>query len=223
MMSRAANLNAIDADLIAIVMAAPRWTQSDTTVLDQLSAHACPTLLVINKIDRLADKSALLPLIDQVRTHAAFSAIVPVSASTGDNLAHLEAVMAEHMPHGAPGFPADQVSDRNQRFLAGELIREQLCRQLGQELPYATAVEVENMEQSGGEYDITGSIWVDKKSQKPIVIGAQGSRLKSIGSRAREEMQRVFDAQVHLSLWVKVKGGWAEDVRQLRALGYAAE
>jgi len=176
--------------------------------------------LIINKIDLLRDKTALLPHIQELSSKREFAEIVPVSALGGHNLDTIEDLVKKLLPVGSFLFPKDQVTDRSSRFLAAELIREKVTRQLGEELPYEVTVEIERFKQSAKILHIHGLILVDKKGQKRILVGKDGDRLKQIGSAAREDMERSFDTKVMLNLWVKVKSGWADDERALRSLGY---
>jgi len=179
-----------------------------------------PVLLLINKIDLVKDKSELLPHIAELAKKRQFEEIVPVSALGGHNLDTVEALVKKLLPKGPFLFSEDQITDRSSRFLAAELIREKVTRQLGDELPYEVTVEIEKFEQVKSVLHIHGLILVDRKSQKVIVIGKDGDRLKQIVSAAREDMEQAFQSKVMLNLWVKVKSGWADDERALQSLGY---
>ncbi|WP_440995564.1 GTPase Era [Arhodomonas sp. SL1] len=209
-----------DVDAVVVVVDATRWSDDDELVFARLPSVRAPVILVINKVDRLADKARLLPLIEQLSARHDFAAVVPVSARRGKNLDALEQELVACLPEGPPLFPEDQLTDRSERFMAAELIREQLMAGLGEELPYATTVEIEAFEQEGRLRRIAALIWVERPGQKKIVIGEDGRRLKHIGRAARLEMERLFDARVHLQLWVKVREGWSDDERALRSLGY---
>ena len=185
-----------------------------------MANQAAPVIAVVNKVDKLAEKDVLLPYLKKLAEKFNFAAIVPVSARKGDNVEGLEAEVLARMPEGEAMFPEDQVTDRSQRFIAAELIREKLMRRLGDELPYALTVEIEKFTVEGHLLRIHAVIWVEKDSQKAIVIGKGGAMLKEIGQRAREDMEKIFDAKVCLETWVKVKEGWSEDERLLRKLGY---
>lgn len=210
-----------DADLIVFLVDALRWTREDDLVLKRLEPLAIPVVLTINKVDRLRDKQLLLPLIQQLTSEREFTAVVPISAIRGTNLSALEGEIIQNLPWSYPCFPADQVTDHSERFMAAELIREQLIATIGQELPYATTVEIEAFEQDGRLRRISAVIWVERSGQKPIVIGQKGERLKKIGHRARGEMEGLFDGRIYLQLWVKVRDGWSDDERALSSLGYA--
>ncbi|HXZ46132.1 MAG TPA: GTPase Era, partial [Pseudolabrys sp.] len=152
-----------------------------------------------------------------------FTDIVPISARTGDNVDELESAVLKYLPEQLPLYPAEQLTDRSERFLASELVREQIFRSLRQEVPYATAVSIEQFKRAKNTLHIAATIWVEKEGQKPILIGKDGERLKTIGTRARLAMQKLFGAKVRLDLWVKVREGWSDSERALRSLGYTEE
>lgn len=220
-LNRAAMSALADSDLAVFVVDALRWTQEDELVLERLAAFKNPVVLALNKVDRFRSKQALLPLIERLSRKRDFVAVVPVSAERGINLPALEAEIVQRLPWSAAYFPQEQLTDRSERFMAAELIREQLIKTLGQELPYVSTVEIEAFEQEGRLRRIAAVIWIERSGQKPIVIGHKGQRLKHIGSRAREEMEALFGAVVYLQLWVKVREGWSDDERALCSLGYA--
>lgn len=209
-----------DVDVVLFVIEKLRWSVEDELVLSRLAASRAPLILVINKVDQLEDKEALLPFIEKVAALGDFVQIVPVSALTGDNLAALEDCIDGLLPAAPLLFPDDQITDRSLRFVAAELVREKITRQLGQELPYSVAVEIEDFVEEEGLWHIDALILVERGGQKAIVIGKGGERLKKIGVEARQDMERLFDVKVMLRLWVKVRGGWADDERALRSLGY---
>ena len=214
-------LNVIkDVDLVLFVVERFIWNEADQFVLDALANAKVPVLLIINKIDLVQDKTELLPHIAELAKKQEFAEIVPVSALGGHNLETIDNLVKALLPEGPFLFPEDQVTDRSSRFLAAELIREKVTRQLGDELPYEVTVEIEKFERVKSVLHIHGLILVDKKGQKRIVIGKDGERLKQIGSSAREDMETSFDSKVMLNLWVKVKSGWADDERALQSLGY---
>ncbi|MBI5613189.1 MAG: GTPase Era [Gammaproteobacteria bacterium] len=222
-LNRAARASLAGVDCVVLVIAAPRWTDDDERVLAILKDFTCPVILAINKIDKLKDRERLLTLIDALRAKRNFAAIVPLAARSGRNVADLEAGIARHLPAHPAYFPADQVSDRGERFQAAELVREQIFRGFGEELPYATAVEIEQFKREPKLIRIDAVIWVEKPGQKAIVIGKGGERLKEVGRHARLEMQKLFGSKVYLALWVKVRAGWSDDARALRSLGYTDE
>ncbi len=219
-MNRTAAAVLSDVDVIVLLVDRLRWTAEDEAVLSQLKDARVPVILAINKVDQVDDKQALLPFIDDVAGRYPFQHIVPVSALKGTNLDTLEGLITEMLPVGDYFFPSDQVTDRNLRFIAAELIREKIMRQLGQELPYAVAVEIEQFSEQGGVFHVDAAVLVERAGQKAIVIGKGGERLKKIGTEARLDMELSFDARVMLNLWVKVRSGWSDDDRALQSLGY---
>ncbi|MCU0972734.1 MAG: GTPase Era [Burkholderiales bacterium] len=219
-MNRAVTDSLVDVDLVLFVIEAGRFDERDQAVLRLIPAGH-PVLLVINKIDQLADKRVLLPFIDQVARANPFVAILPVSAERGTQLEHLVDAVARHLPAAPPLFAADEITDRSERFLAAELIREKAFRLLGEEVPYGVGVMIDSFEEQGRLRRIHATIIVDRAGHKAILIGAGGQKLKAIATQARREMEQLFDARVFLEVWVKVKGGWADDERQLGPMGYA--
>lgn len=222
-LNRAARTSLVGVDCIVFLIAAPRWTDEDELVLALLKNMQCPVILAINKIDKLKDRSRLLALIESVRTKMPFAEIVPVSASNGLNIDDLETCISGFLPAHPAFYPTDQLSDRGERFQAAELVREQIFRGFGQELPYATAVEIEQFKREPKLLRIEAVIWVEKAGQKAILIGKGGERLKDIGQRARLEMQKQFGSKIYLALWVKLRAGWSDNARALRSLGYTED
>lgn len=219
-MNRAATSAVNDVDVTLLVIEAGKWMDEDEHVLRQLAGSKAPVILVINKIDKLGNKAELLPFIQQVSGKHSFHTVIPVAALQGKQLDQLEQEIARCLPESIHLFPEDQITDRSQRFMAAEIIREKIMRQLGQEVPYAMTVEIEQMKLQGHVWHIHGLILVERPGQKNIVIGKQGQKLKSIGSESRKDIERMLDAKVMLNLWVKVKSGWSDDERALRSLGY---
>ena len=177
-------------------------------------------VVVVNKVDRLQDKASLLPWLEAVGARREFAAIIPISAKHGTNVPELEAEVAKYLPESIHYFPDDQVTDKSQRFLVAELVREKVMRQLGDELPYQMTVEIEEFRDEGRVVHISALILVERAGQKKILIGENGERIKSIGREARLDMERALGAKVMLNLWVKVKRGWSDDERALKSLGY---
>jgi len=219
-LNRAAADSLADVDVVVFLTDGVRWQEDDEWVLQKLQDLSCPVIAAINKVDRIADKQALLPFMQMLAGKREFAEIIPLSARTGDRLDALEAAVLEHLPVSSPLYDEDQVTDRSQRFLAAELVREKLFRRLGEEIPYGLTVEIESFKEEGNLLRIHALIWVEKASQKPIVIGHKGQLLKDVGREAREDMQEAFERKVFLQLWVKVKEGWADDERALQSLGY---
>ena len=227
-LNRAINRTALnslaDADLIIFMIDFRGWTDDIEAMFSRVLHNNTPIILLINKIDRLRDRDRLLPLIAQSTKIHPFIEIIPFSARKLSGLDKLLDVITAALPEGAPGFPADQHTDRSQRFFAAELVREQTFRRLGRELPYASAVEVTKFDYVDDQrLNAECIIWVEKDSQKPIVIGQGGRQLKAIGVRARKEMEKAFSVRVHLELWVKVRKNWADNATVLRLLGYVED
>ena len=219
-MNNAASATIADVDVAVFVVDRTAWTDEDEMVLRRLGDAGIPVVLVVNKVDLAKDKSVLLPHLEWLAGRADFAAILPVSALRQHNLEALEAEITALLPRGAHLFPAEQLTDRSQRFLAAEIVREKITRQLGDELPYATTVEIEEFTAVDDVLHISALILVERKGQKRILIGEGGSRLRSIGSEARRDMEALFDSKVMLRLWVKIRSGWSDDERALRSLGY---
>lgn len=219
-MNKAASSAIRDVDLVLLLVDRTAWTDEDQMVLEQVQRAQLPTLLVVNKVDLLDDKQVLLPHLQALADRGDFEAIVPVSALRQHNVDHLEQEIIKRLPESAHFFPEEQITDRSQRFLAAEIVREKIMRQLGDELPYAVTVEIEEFALEGEVVHISALILVERKGQKKIIIGEKGSRLRAIGTDARKDMERLFDCKVMLRLWVKVKSGWSDDERALRSLGY---
>lgn len=220
-MNRAATSVLNDVDVILFVVQVKQWTEEDQAIVEKLASVDCPVLLVLNKMDKLSSKKELLPLISELSSHYDFLEIIPVSAMNGMNVEVLEQKVAPLLPENEHVYPDDQVTDRSMRFLASEIIREKLIRELGQELPYTSTVDIEKyIEDDDGLVRIHATIYVESTGQKAIIIGKKGARLKSIGTAARQDISKMIDAKVYLNLWVKVREGWSNDERALRGLGY---
>ena len=221
LMNRAASSAIGDVDLIIFVVDGTHWNADDEMVLNKLRNAKAPVVLAINKVDNIKNKDELLPFITDISSKFNFAHIVPISAQHGNNVHELEKIIRQSLREGAHHFPEDYVTDRSQRFMASEIIREKLMRFTGEELPYSVTVEIEQFKvNERGTYEINGLILVEREGQKKMVIGAGGQKIKTIGIEARTDMERLFDNKVHLELWVKVKSGWADDERALRSLGY---
>ena len=219
-MNRAASSALQDVDVVVFLVEGLRWLPDDDLVLEKLRDLQCPVILAVNKIDLLDSKEALLPVLRTLSEKHAFHQIIPLSAQKGDNIAQLESAIAALLPVAPMMYPEDQVTDRSVRFLAAELVREKLFRMLGKELPYGLTVEIEQFRSEANITHIHALIWVERKSQKNIVIGRQGRVLKDVGQQARRDIEAMIDKKVNLKLWVKVKEGWADDERALQSLGY---
>ncbi len=211
-------LEGVDAALL--VIEAGRWDDEDTLAYDALRGAGVPVVLVVNKIDRIRDKAELLPFLGEVANGREFASVHPVSALKRKGLDALVKDVLALLPEQPPLYAEDEITDRSMRFLAAEFVREQLMRQLGAELPYATAVEIERFEEDGAMFRVGAVIWVERDSQKAIVIGKGGARLREIGTKARLQMENTFDRKVFLETWVRVREGWSNDEAALRTLGY---
>jgi len=222
-MNKAATTSLEAVELILFVVDVNRWTEEDDNVLKRVKGLDTPVVLVVNKVDQVRDKETLLPLLQSLSQKMDFAAVIPLSALKGKNVPDLEKVVYAALPEGEPVFPEEYVTDRSERFLAAELVREKLMRLLGKELPYATTVEIEQFKEEGAMLRINALIWVERQSQKKIVIGKGGEVLKEIGRQARLDMERLFGEKVFLQLWVKVKEGWSDNERILSSLGYRDE
>ena len=222
-MNKAASSALNGVDLILFLCDRAKWTEEDEFVMSLIAQQSSPAALVVNKVDLIQDQSTLLPFIEGLSSRFEFDAVLPVSALRSRGLDELVKYLERHVPEGPHLFPEDQITDRSQRFLAAELVREKIIRQLGDELPYAAAVEIESFSEGDrGVLHIHALILVERDGQKKILIGESGDRLKSIGTSARKDMERAFDSKVMLKLWVKVKSGWSDDARALKTLGLDA-
>ena len=222
-MNKAATTAVKDVDLIVMLIDRMRWTDEDEMVLQAIKQQRAPAVLVVNKVDFVKDKDELLPYLQELSGRHSFDQIVPISAKTGHNVERLESLIESYLPESQHFYPEDQITDRSSRFLAAELVREKIMRQLGDELPYEMTVEIEEFTHDGHMAEISALILVERDSQKRIVIGDKGYRIKQIGIEARKDMEQMFDCKVMLNLWVKVKSNWSDDERALRSLGYNDE
>jgi GTP-binding protein Era len=218
-MNRTVGQVASEVDVVVFVIDAHGWDERDEPLLELIPAKA-PVILALNKVDKVADKSKIALTLIEASKKRDFAALVPISASKGTQLKALLGEIRKRLPEGAPGYEPDEITDRPERFLAAEMVRERIFRLLGDELPYSTAVAVDKFEMDRDLRRISATIYVDRESHKGIVIGEKGAQLKRIGTEARHAMQELFGSRVHLELWVKVKGGWADSEAALRQLGY---
>ena len=220
MMNRAARGALEGVDAAMLVVQAGRWDDEDGLAYDALKSAGIPVVLVVNQVDRLKDKTALLPYLARTTDGRDFASVHPISALKELGLPDLVRAVLSLVPEQEALYGEDEITDKSQRFLAGEMVREQLMRQLGDELPYATTVEIERFEVDGALLRIGAVIWVERQGQKGIVIGKGGERLREIGARARQQMEKLFDAKVFLETWVRVREGWSDDEAALKSLGY---
>ena len=219
-MNRAAVAALEGVDTVLWVLEATRFKEEDDYVLGKLEAVSAPVIAVVNKVDLVPNKSDLLPYLQQLALKRSFFDVIPVCARRRKDIALLEQTILRSLPPSEPLFPEDQITDRPVRFLAAELIREKLMRQLGQEVPHRLTVEIEKFSEEPGRCEIFAAIWVERQTQKQIVIGKQGARLKQVGTQARRDIEQLIGQPVHLSLWVRVKSDWTNNQRALTELGY---
>lgn len=219
-LNRVATSVLLDADVIIFVTDVTVWRAEDQEVLKTLQTLDRPVVLVLNKIDLLNEKGELLPVIANMQTKMDFAAIIPVSALDEENTGTLENEIIKLLPEGPQLFPEDQLTDKSERFQIAEMIREKVIWATDEELPYTTAVEIEEFKQTEKLTEISAVIWVERQGQKVIVIGKKGARLKKIGIQARRDIERLLGGKVFLRLWVKIKENWTDDERVLRTLGY---
>lgn len=218
-MNRGVTQTLADVDVVFFVVEAGRFDDKDRAVVRLLPKDR-PVILVVNKTDQIKDRTELFPFVAMVSAEYDFAAVVPVSAAKGRQTDDLLAAARKHLPNEGLIFPEDELTDKSERFLAAEYIREKVFRLLGDELPYSTTVEIEKFEVEGEMRRIFAAIVVDREGHKAIVIGKGGDSLKRIASEARQDMERLFDGKVYLEIWVKVKSGWNDDERLLKSLGY---
>ncbi len=219
-LNRAATSSMDDVDAVVFVIDGEKWSSEDEAVLELLKKQRRPVIAIINKLDQIGNREKLLPMIEKLSGQMEFNSIIPLSALKGQGVEQLEKQLESLLPEGSHLYDEDQITDRSERFLVAERIREKLTRQLGQELPYALTVEIEQFKEAGKITDIAAVIWVEREGQKGIVIGKKGSRLRSVGKEAREELEQLLGRKIFLQLWVKVRAGWSDDDRALQSLGY---
>lgn len=219
-MNRAATSIMKDVDVIVMVVDRLNWLEDDEVVLRHVADSHVPALLAINKVDLLEDKTRLLPYLEFTKTKLNFEEMIPISAANGHNIAKLEQLLQSYLPVGPHFFPADQLTDRSEKFLVAEIIREKITRQLGDELPYEITVQIDRYKEEKGIIEIDSTILVEREGQKGILIGKKGARLKKIGSEARKDIESFLNSKTILKLWVRVKTGWSDDDRALVSLGY---
>lgn len=218
-MNRGVTQALAEVDVVVFVLDADHFDERDKTVIKLLPQER-PVILAVNKIDQIKDKTKLLPILGNLAEQFNFAAIVPISAAKGSQLDQLLAEIRKHLPNDELLFGEDEITDKSEKFIASEYIREKLFRLIGDELPYAATVEIEKFELDGALRRISAAIVVDRQAHKGIIIGKGGETLKRIASEARQDMERLFDAKVFLEIFVKVKSGWTDDERLLKSLGY---
>ncbi len=219
-MNRAARGAVSDVDAAVLVIEAGRWTEDDSLAMSALKESRVPCILVVNKVDKVTDKNSLLPFIAKITAEYEFTAVHPLSALKNKGTEALVKTLIGLMPESEAHYGEDEITDKSERFLAGELVREQLMTRLGEELPYSTTVEIEKFEEDGQMLRISAVVWVERESQKPIVIGNGGERMKAISTAARVGMEKLFGRKVFLETWCRVREGWSDDEAALRRFGY---
>ena len=210
---------ASQADVVLFVVEAPRFGAEDHAALERIPPQQ-KVVAVVNKVDTLKRSADLIPFLDRLAKTRNFAAVVPVSARTGRNLPELLRVIAEALPQGPAAYPEDQLTDRDERFFAAEALREKLFETLGEELPYRCEVMIDSFKEEGRLRRIEATILVERESQKAIVLGTRGERLKAMASAARRDLERLYQGKVYLGVWIKVRRAWTDDARVLRQLGY---
>ncbi|MFA5081381.1 MAG: GTPase Era [Hydrogenophilaceae bacterium] len=209
-----------EVDLVLFLIESMKFTPADERVIKLLPANT-PVILVVNKVDQVADKTRLLPFLQQVAGQFGFAEIVPLSALTAKDGDRLLGIVGKYLPESEPFFEDDAITDRSERFLAAEIVREKVFRLTGDEIPYGVAVEIEKYEtEPSGMRRINAVIWIERDAHKPILLGKGGEHLKRISTEARQDMEKLFDAKVFLQCWVKVKSGWTDNAALLRSLGH---
>jgi GTP-binding protein Era len=210
---------AAHADVVLYVVEAMRFGPEDRAALERIPPGQ-KIIAVVNKVDTVKRAAELIPFLEKLSKTRDFAALVPVSARTSRNVPELLRVIREALPEGPAAYPEDQITDRDERFFAAELLREKIFQELGEELPYRCEVVIESFKEEGRLRRIEATILVERDSQKAIVLGSGGERLKRMASAARKDMERLFDGKVYLGVWVKVRRAWTDDARVLRQLGY---
>ena len=209
-----------DVDVICFMVEAGKWEDDDQWILNRLKDAKSPVILVINKIDKMKNKNELFPYIDELNKKFEFTDIISISAATGKRVGEFEKIINKYLPEGPHLYGDEQITDRSERFWVSEIIREKLIRNLGQEVPHALAVEIEQYKWDEKLLRISAIIWVERDGQKKIVVGKKGEVLKKVGTQARKDMEAYFESKVFLQLWVKIKKSWSDDERAIQSLGY---
>ncbi len=222
-MNRVARAALHDVNVVVFMVEALHWDEQDEWILKLLQDITLPVVLVINKIDKIKDRRMLLPFIEKISDQYSFAKVIPLSAKQGDQVEEFEQEIISLLPEDVHYYSPEHFTDRSDRFVAAEFVREKLMRLLGQEIPYAVTVMIDAFEEDDKIIRVSAIIYVEKDSQKSIVIGEKGAKLKAVGTAAREDMEMFFDKKIFVKLWVKVKGGWSDDERALRSLGYNDE
>lgn len=219
-LNRTADASMLGVDVIVWLKDDIKWDDIDDAILKKLQDAGTPVVLALNKVDKVSNKSKLLPFIEKISQQYDFKSIIPISALTGKQLDEFETLILSMLPDSEPLFPEEQITDKSERFMTSEIIREKLTRRLGQELPHSLSISIEQFKVEEKIIRIYATVWVERKGQKNIVIGPNGSGLKEVGMQARIDLEEMLDSKVYLNLWVKVKKGWSENEREIASLGY---
>ncbi|MBF6648967.1 MULTISPECIES: GTPase Era [unclassified Methylobacter] len=219
-LNRTADTTLLGVDVVVWLIDGLSWHEYDEVIFKKLEQAGLPVILAVNKVDKVKDKDAILAFFAEAQHRFPFEHLIPISALKGTNLDQLEKAVMELLPEGELIYPEDQITDRPERFLCAEIVREKLTRRLGDELPYALTVEIERYEEKPGIAKIYAIIWVERSTQKNIVIGKEGEMLKKIGTDARHDIEKLIGQKVYLQLWVKIKKGWSDNERALQNLGF---
>ncbi|MFI3155893.1 MAG: GTPase Era [Methylococcaceae bacterium] len=219
-LNRTAETTLLGVDVIVWLIDGLSWHEYDEAIFKKLEQAGLPVILAVNKVDKVADKEAILTFFNEAQHRFPFKHLIPISALKRTNLDQLESLIMALLPERDLIYPEDQVTDRSERFLAAEIVREKLTRRLGDELPYALTVEIERYEEKPNITKIYAIIWVERLTQKNIVIGKDGDMLKKVGTDARHDIEKLLGQKIYLQLWVKVKKGWSDSERALQSLGF---
>ena len=219
-LNKTADTTLLGVDVVVWLIDGLSWHEYDEVIFKKLERAGLPVILAVNKVDKVKDKDAILAFFAEAQKRFSFEEMIPISALKNTNLDKLESILINLLPESGLIYPEDQITDRPERFLAAEIVREKLTRRLGDELPYSMTVEIERYEEQEKITKIYAVIWVERSTQKNIVIGKQGEMLKKVGSDARVDIERLIGQKVYLQLWVKVKKGWSNSERALQSLGF---
>jgi GTP-binding protein Era len=222
-LNRTAETTLLGVDIIVWLIDGLSWHEYDEVIFKKLEQASLPVILAVNKVDKVKDKDAILAFFAAAQHRFPFEHLIPISALKGTNLNQLESLIMKMLPTSDLIYPEDQITDRPERFLAAEIVREKLTRRLGDELPYALTVEIERYEEKPDITKIYAIIWVERLTQKNIVIGKQGEMLKKVGTDARFDIEKLIGKKVYIQLWVKVKKGWSDNERTMQSLGFNDE
>ncbi len=222
-LNKTADITLLGVDIVVWLIDGLSWHEFDEVIFKKLESAGLPVILAVNKVDKVKDKDSILTFFSEAQKRFPFIEMLPISALKGTNLDTLESILLKQLPEAGLIYPEDQITDRPERFLAAEIVREKLTRRLGDELPYSMTVEIERYEEQQKITKIYAVVWVERSSQKNIVIGAQGEMLKKVGTDARMDIEKLIGKKVYLQIWVKVKKGWANNERALQSLGFSDE